>query len=225
MDTSTGTSTGTKRVTLCAGGAALVALATVVAGASGAPAAQKPAAAAVHGAAAVRYDYAPADNDIRFTVDAEAAPFTRPFPGPQGAKGSPVDARGKVTVYHSVPGRGVGTSEAEVDCLVTGGRTATLTAIVTKSNIGDVGKRIGISVQDGRHGEPDRLGFSWGIANLDPPHTDGEGDVAKATVGTCMAPAPFTTVVKGGFAVTPAALPPLPDGFGSSATPAAAHRD
>ncbi|MEU3774822.1 hypothetical protein AB0F11_16760 [Streptomyces sp. NPDC032472] len=215
-----------KRTAFLAGGAALVALSAVVAGASGAPAAPKPAAAAVHGAATVRYDYAPADHEIRFTVDAEAAPFTRPFPGRQGAKGSPVDARGKVTVYHYIPGRGAGTSEAEVDCLVTGGRTATLTAIVTKSNVGEVGKRIGISVQDGRHGEPDRLGFSWGIANIDPPHTDAEGDAAQATVGTCMAPAPFTTVVKGGFAVTPAALPPLPDGFGSQSTSiAAARRD
>lgn len=49
-----------------------------------------------------------------------------------------------------------------MDCLVTSGRTATLTAIVTKSNVEDVGARLGISVQQGGKGEPDRLGFSWG---------------------------------------------------------------
>ncbi|MFJ3926680.1 hypothetical protein [Streptomyces sp. NPDC090022] len=118
-------------------------------------------------------------------------------------------------MYHGIPGREPGTSEAEVDCMVTGGRTATVTAVVTKSTVGDVGKRIGISVQDGRHGEPDRLGFSWGIVNIDPPHQDEHGEVVQPTVGTCMAPAPFTTVVRGGFTVTPAPLPPLPDGMAS----------
>ncbi|MEU5811601.1 hypothetical protein [Streptomyces sp. NPDC047718] len=168
--------------------------------------ASAPRTAAVHGAARVLYSYAPQGDVIRFGVDAEAAPYTRPVtiegkPQP----GTPVDARGKVTVYHQRSFDGsVGTSEAEVDCLMTGDGVATLTAVVTKSNVGTVGERIGISVQDGRHGAPDRLGFSWGVADLDPGR-----DPILARVGTCMAPAPFTTVTGGGFQVTSAPLPPL----------------
>ncbi|MFD7624987.1 hypothetical protein ACFV7Q_02875 [Streptomyces sp. NPDC059851] len=183
------------------------ALGTVGALAIAAPApASAPRTAAVHGAAQVLFPYAPEDDVIRFSVDAEAAPYTRPFTvegKPQA--GMPVDAKGKVTVHHERSDDGsVGTSEAEVDCLMTGDGVATLTAIVTKSNVGTVGNRIGISVQDGRHGAPDRLGFSWGTANLDPGR-----DPILARVGTCMAPAPFTTVTGGGFKVTSAPLPPL----------------
>ncbi|MGW6685931.1 hypothetical protein [Streptomyces sp. NPDC054961] len=187
------------------GAAALVA--AVIAAAPGSAVASAPRAAAVHGAASVLYAYAPGD-DIRFTVDADAAPFTRPLDAPNGERGLPTDARGKVTVYHYSPAHQVtGTSEAEVDCLVTGGRTATVTAVVTASNTGETGRRIGISVQDGEHGEPDRVGFSWGVANVDVKE---DGTAVEARVGTCMAPAPFTTVVRGGFKVTPAPLPPLP---------------
>lgn len=196
------------RTLALAGSAAL--LATLI-GAAPAPATSAaPKPAAVHGGGAVFYAYS-ANDDIRFTVDAVAVPWSKPFPGPQGKNGMPNDARGKVTVYHHSPEHGVtGTSEAEVDCLITGGRTATVTAVVTKSNTGTVGRRIGISVQDGERGAPDRVGFSWGVANIDPPNQDPEGNVAQPTVGTCMAPAPFTEVIKGGFKVTPAPLPPLP---------------
>ncbi|MFE2284113.1 hypothetical protein ACFXDJ_08070 [Streptomyces sp. NPDC059443] len=192
---------------LAVAGSATALLATLVAAAPGPAASPAPRLAAVHGAASVLYAYSP-DDDIRFTVDADAAPFSRPLNAPGGEKGLPTDARGKVTVYHYSPGHNVtGTSEAEVDCLVTGGRTATITAVVTKSTVGETGRRIGISVQDGEHGEPDRLGFSWGIANAD---VKPDGSAVEATVGTCMAPAPFTTVIKGGFKVAPAPLPPLP---------------
>ncbi|MCX5194657.1 hypothetical protein OOK31_12245 [Streptomyces sp. NBC_00249] len=200
------------RTRVLAGSVAAGALFATLIGAAPAPAAPAAPArpAAVHGGASVLYAYSPRD-DIRFTVEAVAAPFTRPFPGKEGKDGSPTDARGKVTVYHYSPEYQVtGTSEAEVDCLVTGGRTATVTAVVTKSTVGDVGRRIGISVQDGVRGEPDRLGFSWGVANIDPPNLDPDGSVAKPSAGTCMAPAPFTEVTKGGFKVVPAPLPPLP---------------
>ncbi|WP_371588374.1 hypothetical protein [Streptomyces virginiae] len=174
-----------------------------------APAAQAaPKVAAVHGGGTIRYPYVPASHDIRFTVDAEAAPWSRPFPAQGGEQGMPVDARGKVTIYHAMPDENViAVGEAEVDCLVTGGRTATVTAVVTSSNVGWEGKRIGISVQDGERGGPDRLGFSWGIANVD---VQPDGSVSEPRVGTCMAPAPFTEVTKGGFKVTPAPLPPRP---------------
>ncbi|MFB6583185.1 MULTISPECIES: hypothetical protein [unclassified Streptomyces] len=174
--------------------------------ASAAPAAPK--LASVHGGGTVDYPYVPKEHVIRFTVDADAAPWSRPFPARGGEQGMPVDARGKVTVYHAKPEENfTAVAEAEVDCLVTGGRTATVTAVVTSSNVGWEGKRIGISVQDGERGAPDRVGFSWGIANVD---VQPDGSVSEPRVGTCMAPAPFTEVTKGGFKVTTAPLTPRP---------------
>ncbi|MGW7332639.1 hypothetical protein ACWGIU_29390 [Streptomyces sp. NPDC054840] len=192
-------------------GAALAATLIAAAPAPAAPATEAapaaPKLASVHGGGTIFFPYS-AKDDIRFTVDAESTPWTRPFPAPGGEKGLPTDARGKVTISHRYTASGfTATAEAEVDCLVTGGATATLTAVVKTSNVGWEGKRIGVSVQDGRRGEPDRVGFSWGVANVD---VKPDGTVAEGTVGTCMAPAPFTEVTKGGFKVTPAPLAPLP---------------
>ncbi|TDU76257.1 hypothetical protein [Streptomyces sp. KS 21] len=196
-----------KRVLVLAGCAA--ALVATLIGAAPAPAAPAaPRLASVHGGGMVSYPYVPKEHDIRFTVDADAVPWSRPFPAPGGEQGMPVDARGRVTVYHAMPDTGfTGVAEAEVDCMVTGGRTATVTAVVTSSNVGWEGKRIGISVQDGERGGPDRVGFSWGLANVD---VKPDGSVSEPRVGTCMAPAPFTEVTKGGFKVTQAPLTPRP---------------
>ncbi|MFE5811037.1 hypothetical protein [Streptomyces sp. NPDC056491] len=196
-----------KRALVLAGtAAALVATLIAAAPAPAAPAAAK--VASVHGGGTVHFPYAAKSDDIRFTVDAVSAPWSRPFPAEGGEQGMPVDARGKVTIYHAMPDRNfTAVGEAEVDCMVTGGRTATLTAVVTSSNVGWEGKRIGISVQDGERGGPDRLGFSWGVANMD---VKPDGSVSEPRVGTCMAPAPFTEVTKGGFRVTPAPLSPRP---------------
>lgn len=194
------------RALALAGSAALVATLVAAAPAPATPTAHKPAS--VHGGGTIAYPYVPKEHDIRFTVDAESVPWSRPFPGQGGEQGMPGDARGKVTVYHSMPDQNfTGVAEAEVDCMITGGKTAVVTAVVTSSNVGWEGKRIGISVQDGEHGAPDRVGFSWGIANVD---VKSDGTVAEPRVGTCMAPAPFTEVVKGGFKVSPAPLPPRP---------------
>ncbi|MFD9371394.1 hypothetical protein ACFWA6_27345 [Streptomyces sp. NPDC060020] len=203
----------TRAFVLAGTAAALVATLVAAAPAPAAPAPAAPAAqaaprlASVHGGGTILYPYA-AKDDIRFTVDAESTPWTRPFPAPGGERGLPTDARGRVTISHYFTESGfTATAEAEVDCLVTGGRTATLTAVVKTSNIGWDGKRIGISVQDGERGAPDRVGFSWGIANVD---VKPDGTVAEGTVGTCMAPAPFTEVTKGSLKVTPAPLSPQP---------------
>ncbi|WP_420079747.1 hypothetical protein ACN6AT_14125 [Streptomyces sp. JL4002] len=194
------------RALALAGSAALLGTLMAAAPAPAAPAAPK--TASVHGGGTVRYPYAPASDDIRFTVDAESVPWSRPLKGQNLEQGLPTDARGRVTVYHAMPDRDfTAVAEAEVDCMVTGGRTATVTAVVTSSNIGLVGQRIGLSVQDGERGAPDRVGFSWGIANVD---AKPDGTVAEPTVGTCMAPAPFTEVTRGGFRVTPAPLAPRP---------------
>lgn len=141
-----------------------------------------------------------ADHDIRFSVDAVGVPFSRPVPGiPSGMA---TDARGTVRFSHKVPGEEKAMSAvADVDCLVTSGKTATLTAIIRASGAHEKGTRIGISVQQGGRGESDRLGFSWGQANVDTEARDEKGEVMISKVGTCMAPAPFTKVVKGGFEV------------------------
>ncbi|MFF4577448.1 hypothetical protein ACFY15_03430 [Streptomyces sp. NPDC001373] len=194
------------RALALAGSAALVATLVGAAPAPAAPAAPK--VASVHGGGTVSYPYVPKEHDIRITVDAEQVPWSRPFQGEGGDQGMPVDARGTVTVYHAMPDQNfTAVAEARVDCLVTGGKTAVVTAVVTSSNVGWEGKRIGISVQDGERGAPDRVGFSWGIANVD---VKPDGTAEAPRVGTCMAPAPFAEVVKGGFKVTSAPLAPRP---------------
>ncbi|MGE7389624.1 hypothetical protein ACQKM2_29535 [Streptomyces sp. NPDC004126] len=195
------------RALALAGTAALLAAVALASPAPAAPVAPK--TASVHGGGAIFFPYS-AKDDIRFTVDAESVPWTKPYPNTPGLEqGLPTDARGRVTISHLFKETGfTGTAEAEVDCLVTGGKTATLTAVVKTSNVdGWEGKRIGISVQDGERGAPDRVGFSWAVANVD---VKADGSVSEPRVGTCMAPAPFTEVVKGGFKVTPAPLAPQP---------------
>ncbi|MFG3052640.1 hypothetical protein ACGFZP_17010 [Kitasatospora sp. NPDC048239] len=165
--------------------------------------------AAVSGSARIAYAYSP-DDDIRFTFEAEAAPFSRV--SPEVPQGLPTDARGTVRISHHVAAlnRTV-TSEAVVDCLVTGDRTASFTAVITRADeeVADsVGQRRGFSVLDGGSPEhPDRVGFSWGVANLD---TDPDGKAIEGRVGTCMAPAPFAPVITGDLTVRPAELPPIP---------------
>ncbi|KOG53275.1 hypothetical protein ADK75_15180 [Streptomyces virginiae] len=193
------------RALAVAGSAALLATLMAAAPAPAAPAGAK--LASVHGLGTVFYPYSP-DDDIRFTVDATSAPWSRPLPAQGGEKGLPTDAFGRITVYHHVTASGyTAVSEAEVDCLVTGGRTATVTAVVKTSNVGWEGRRIGIGVQDGTRGEPDRVGFSWDIANLE---VRPDGSVFEPSAGTCLAPAPFTEVTKDGYKVTPAPLAPRP---------------
>ncbi|MEL5955228.1 hypothetical protein AADR41_10660 [Streptomyces sp. CLV115] len=174
----------------------------------------KPAHASVTGSAEFVLPYYE-DDDIRsFTFDAHAAPYSRPLPGiPTGL---PTDARGTIKISHYSADRNTTyTSEGRVDCLVTGPHTATLTAVITEVSPGgppDVGRRIGFSVYDGGKGSGqrsgDRVGFSWNGVNLVP---NGDAAPEEATVGTCMAPAPYAPVTKGGYKVTHAELPPMPE--------------
>ncbi|MFI7238832.1 hypothetical protein [Streptomyces cyaneofuscatus] len=175
------------------------------------------------------------DKDVRsFTFDAQAAPYSRPLPGIPG--GLPTDARGTVKVSHYSAERDITyTSKGRVDCLVTGVRTATLTAVITEVSPGGppiVGNRVGFSVYDGgdekgegkgeEKGEgkgrsKDRVGFSWNGVNLLPK---GSTPPEEAPVGTCMAPAPYAPVTKGGYAVAHAELPPPPPSPQGSTKPA-----
>ncbi|MEU4114535.1 hypothetical protein AB0F71_08565 [Kitasatospora sp. NPDC028055] len=151
-----------------------------------------------------RIHYAPRPNDeIRFTVEAVAAPGSRPLPGiPHGL---PTDARGTVHFSHRVVETGeVRQADAAVDCLATGGPVATLTAVITKSDALSVGQRIGLSIYDAHGHGRDRLGFSWGVGNTD---VDRDGTPYQPVVGTCMALAPFAPVTSGGFTVHSVELP------------------
>ncbi|GGY07825.1 hypothetical protein [Streptomyces hiroshimensis] len=177
---------------------------------------QKPEYASVTGSAEFVLPYYK-DNDIRsFTFDAHAAPYSRPLPGGRMSKGLPTDARGTVKISHYSAEQNITyTSEGRVDCLVTGPGTATLTAIITKVGPGgpdSVGQRVGFSVYDGgkdRGRSKDRVGFSWNGVNLMPK---GDAEPEDAPVGTCMAPAPYAPVVKGGYTVKHAELLPEPKG-------------
>ncbi|MEU2232985.1 Repetin [Streptomyces vietnamensis] len=94
--------------------------------------------------------YRPAGDDITFSFDAHLA-----------AKDNkdPESATGTFRFSHYKGGRG-GYAVAKVDCLVTGGKVAVVTGVVTETDVdGFRGKRVGVSVHDlGRH---DRLGYSW----------------------------------------------------------------
>ncbi|WP_327063910.1 hypothetical protein OG715_02955 [Kitasatospora purpeofusca] len=154
--------------------------------------------ASVSGKARVSYAFSP-DDEIWFTVDARAKPYSRPLPGTKAPDGLPTDAVGTIHYSHRVAATGVVyNAVAEVDCLSTGGPVATVTAVVTTSDIGNANERIGLSVYQGRGRDGDRLGFSWGVANLD---MGPDQQPYQPVVGTCMAPAPFAPVLRGGFSV------------------------
>lgn len=174
--------------------------------------ADKTAYASVTGSGEFVLPYYP-DRDVRsFSFDAHAAPYSRPLPGiPTGL---PTDAGGTVTVSHySAERNKTYTMEGRVDCLVTGPRTATVTAVITKVSPGgpdNVGRRMGFSVYDGGRDKgrsDDRVGFSWNGVNLLP---NGDAVPAEAPVGTCMAPAAYAPVTKGGYTVRHAELLTLP---------------
>ncbi|KOV30931.1 hypothetical protein ADK60_15895 [Streptomyces sp. XY431] len=151
--------------------------------------------ATVSGSARIWYAFSP-DDEIWFTVDARAKPYSRPLPGTKAPNGLPTDAVGTVRYSHRVGATGeVYSAEAEVDCLSTGGPVATLTAVIDTEGHKE---RIGLSIYQGSGRDAARLGFSWGVANLD---MDADQKPYQPVVGTCMAPAPFAPVLRGGFAV------------------------
>lgn len=208
---------------LVAAAASTAAVATTASAATahGPSARPKARLASVVGSAEIRRTYQ-RDDDVRaFTIDAHAAPYTRPLPGRGGGPGlpgAPNDATGTVTVSHSsvVQGKKVTfTAKAAVDSLVTAPGYASLTAVVTWTSPGGppwVGKRLGFSVYDAGKDAPgrsrDRLGYSWEFVNLTKA-TDGTW-TDETPVGTAMAPAPFAPVTRGGFTVRHADLPPVP---------------
>ncbi|TYB40832.1 hypothetical protein [Actinomadura chibensis] len=193
---------------LAMAGVALVA-APVAAQETGNTAGKVAKGARVSGSAQIKLTFSP-DQDVRaFTFDVTGVPYSEPKQGaPQGL---PTDARGTVQISHHSPREGwTVTSKAKVDCLVTSPGNATLTAVVYAADepIKDwIGKRLGFSVHDGRGGEPDRMGFSWAVVN---GVQNDKGEWEEGKVGTCMGPAAFAPVTKGGYRVEHADLLPQP---------------
>ncbi|GCD47257.1 hypothetical protein [Streptomyces paromomycinus] len=121
-------------------------------------------------------------DDVRFSFDAH---FRRDQ--------TPGDARGTFGFRH-VGKTDSGWAKGRVDCLVTGGKVATASGIVTGTDIpGLKGKRVGFSVHDVRGG-PDRLGYSWAAT---------PGPATTKDLPRCVSAAPFETVERGDFTVVP----------------------
>ncbi|MFE7032259.1 Repetin [Streptomyces sp. NPDC057621] len=137
-------------------------------------------AAALTGSAKL---YRSAGDDITFSFDARLA-----------AKDNddPLKATGTFEWSHYAGGEGAW-AKAEVDCLLTGGRVAVVSGVITDSDLpGAKGKRVGVTVHDtGRH---DRLGYSWAATG---------GPVGG--LPRCVSSAPFEKVKKGtgDFTVVP----------------------
>ncbi|GAA3130459.1 hypothetical protein GCM10010466_21400 [Planomonospora alba] len=143
-----------------------------------------------------RIDYADPDDDVRFTVDATVTypPGTiDPFAG---------EVRGTARVYHhfaNAPTPITVWADISVDCVMIGGRSATVTGIVTAAsahNANWTGQRVGFSVVDNGAGRFDRIGWS-GL------RMDGDPELRR-----CTAPAPFFTVKEGGYTVKDVSLFP-----------------
>ncbi|MCW8102194.1 hypothetical protein [Streptomyces tauricus] len=139
-------------------------------------------AAALTGSAKL---YRSAGDDISFSFDAHLA-----------AKDNddPLKATGTFAWSHYAEGHGAW-AKAKVDCLLTGGKVAVVSGVITDSDLpGAKGKRVGITVHDtGRH---DRLGYSWASVG-NPVETVG--------LPKCVSSAPFEKVKKGtgDFTVVP----------------------
>ncbi|MFD3996534.1 Repetin [Streptomyces sp. NPDC058548] len=157
-------------LTLAAGGVAAASADDAPAPATARPAVSE--AAALTGSAKL---YRPAGDDITFTFDAHLAHKDR---------NDVLAATGTFQYSHYKNGKG-GSAEVKVDCLATGGKVATVTGIVTKTDVpGLLHKRVGVSVHDdGRH---DRLGYSWLASNP-----------TKDEVPPCNAAAPYERVKAG----------------------------
>ncbi|MFG3508633.1 Repetin [Streptomyces sp. NPDC047821] len=110
---------------------------------------------------------------------------------------NPLNAHGTFRFSHYMGDWG-GKAEAEVDCLITGGKVAVVSGVITKADrdLKDaVGKRVGVSVHD--LGKQDRLGYSWAALGL-PQETPDD-------LPRCISSAPFekTKPGSGTFRVLP----------------------
>ncbi|MFF6879427.1 MULTISPECIES: Repetin [unclassified Streptomyces] len=161
---------------------ALLLTAGVASAATASDAPRKREAAALTGTAML---YRSAGDDITFSFDAHLAAKD---------KADPAKATGTFEFSHYLNGKGA-RAKAKVDCLLTGGKVAVVSGVITESDLpGAKGKRVGVTVHDsGRH---DRLGYSW-AATGSPAETK--------ELPRCVSSAPFEKVEKGtgDFTVVP----------------------
>ncbi|MEU9574607.1 Repetin [Streptomyces massasporeus] len=121
--------------------------------------------------------YRSAGDDITFSFDAHLAAKD---------KADPSKATGTFAFSHYLNGEGA-RAEVKVDCLLTGGKVAVVSGVITDSDLpGAEGKRVGVTVHD--LGRRDRLGYSW--ASTGSP-------VDTEELPTCVSSAPFEKVAKG----------------------------
>ncbi|MWA09797.1 Repetin [Streptomyces sp. BA2] len=133
-------------------------------------------AAALTGSAKL---YRKTTEDVTFTFDAHLA--RRDTMRPDKATGT------FRFVHLDKPGGKGGWAKGRIDCLMTGGKVATATGVITDTNLKEIkGGRVGFTVHDqGRH---DRVGYSW--ASVGRP--DGTKKLPK-----CTSAAPFEKVKQG----------------------------
>ncbi|MEV6786438.1 Repetin [Streptomyces sp. NPDC051098] len=132
-------------------------------------------AAALTGSAKL---YRSLGDDITFTFDAHLA-----------AKDTddPLKATGTFSWSHYLNGEGAW-AKARVDCLVTGGKVAVVSGVITDTDLeGAKGTRVGITVHD--VGRKDRLGYSWAaqgspVETKDLPRCVGSAPFEKVTGGS-----------------------------------------
>lgn len=131
-------------------------------------------AAALTGSAKL---YRPAGDDITMSFDAHLAKDAPPW-----------EATGTFRFSH-YKDEFAAAAEVKVDCLVTGGKVAVVTGVITHGEgllAPAVGKRVGISVHDTAKGR-DRLGYSWMASN----------NPLKDEVPKCTSAAPFERTKEG----------------------------
>ncbi|MDX2909920.1 hypothetical protein [Streptomyces griseiscabiei] len=125
------------------------------------------------------------EEDISFTFDAHlAAEHTT----------DPTLATGTFRFSHRL-GDESHWAEGRIDCLVTGGKVAVATGVITRTDLPDAkGNRVGFTVHD--QGRRDRLGYSWASVG-NPEETK---DLPK-----CVSSAPFEKIRggTGNFRVLP----------------------
>lgn len=116
-------------------------------------------------------------DDITFTFDAHLAAEDTD---------DPTKATGTFRFSHYLNDFGA-TAEVKVDCLLTGGKVAVVSGVITKTDLeGAEGKRVGVTVHD--LGHKDRLGYSW--ASTGSP-------VDQGPLPKCVSSAPFEKVKAG----------------------------
>ncbi|WBB57982.1 Repetin [Streptomyces sp. WMMC500] len=116
-------------------------------------------------------------DDITFSFDARLA---------AKHNDDPQKATGTFRFSHYLGGEG-NWAEADVDCLVTGGKVAVVSGVITDTDLpGAKGLRVGVTVHD--QGHRDRLGYSWAATG---------SPVEDKDLVPCVSSAPFEKVKRG----------------------------